>query len=144
MPDFIFDKHLKYLQDLDKTKDSDAIGFYTNEHLKLPGGYWCVGALSLIKRIYWERKAEIVEFVKRCQCSNTGGFGGNVGHDPHITNSLYALLILAMFDGLEDLGQENLDKLADYMASLQNPDGSFSGDYGGEVDTRGAMGSSWG
>ena len=100
VPDFIFDKHLKYLQDLDKTKDSDAIGFYTNEHLKLPGGYWCVGALSLIKKIYWERKAEIVGFVKRCQCASTGGFGGNVGHDPHITNSLYALLILAMFDGL--------------------------------------------
>ena len=104
IPDFIFDLHLKYLQDLDKTKDSEAIGFYTNEHLKLPGGYWCVGALSLIKSIYWERKAEIVEFVKRCQCENTGGFGGNINHDPHITNSLYALLILAMFDGIDELG----------------------------------------
>ena len=104
IPDFIFDQHLKYLQDLDKTKDSEAIGFYTNEHLKLPGGYWCVGALSLIKSIYWERKAEIVEFVKRCQCQVTGGFGGNISHDAHITNSLYALLIIAMFDGIEDLG----------------------------------------
>ena len=59
-----------------------------------------------------------------------------MSHDPHITNSLYALLIMAMFDGLDQLGQEKLDKLADYMASLQNPDGSFSGDMGGEVDTR--------
>lgn len=90
----------------------------------------------MIKSIYWERKEEIVEFVKRCQCENTGGFGGNISHDPHITNSLYALLILAMFDGIDDLGQERLDKLAEYMASLQNEDGSFSGDYGGEIDAR--------
>ena len=127
------DLHVKYLENLDKTKDAEAIGFYTNEHLKLPGGYWCVGALCLLKKLYWDRKDEIVKFVKACQCQETGGFGGNVNHDPHITTSLYALLIMAMFDSVDQI---NTDKLATYMASLQNADGSFNGDYAGEVDTR--------
>jgi hypothetical protein len=66
VPEFVGEKHIKYLEGLDKTKDADAIGFYTNEHLKLPGGYWCVGALCLLKKLYWDRKDEIVKFVKAC------------------------------------------------------------------------------
>jgi geranylgeranyl transferase type-2 subunit beta len=112
--EFVRDLHLKYLLNLDSTKDSDAIGHYTNEHLKLPGGYWCIGALSLVKGLQTDRKEEIVKFVKACQNEN-GGFGGNVGHDPHITSSLYALYILAMFDEIHAI---DLDKLANYFASL--------------------------
>ena len=41
-----------------------------------------------------------------------------------------------MFDALEELGQEKLDLLGDYFVSLQNSDGSFNGDYAGEIDTR--------
>lgn len=62
-PEFVRELHQKYLEDLDKTKDAEAIGFHQNEHLKLPGGYWCVGALSLLKKLYVERKEEIVKFV---------------------------------------------------------------------------------
>jgi hypothetical protein len=43
-PPFIRDFHDIYLKNLDKTVDSDAIGHYTNEHLKISGGYWCIGA----------------------------------------------------------------------------------------------------
>jgi len=32
-----FDLHLKYLLNLDKTKDVEAIGYYTNEYLKMAG-----------------------------------------------------------------------------------------------------------
>lgn len=71
-----------------------------------------------------------------CQDPVSGGFGGSVGHDAHVTSSLYALLVLAMFDALDELGQERSDKLADFMASLQNEDGSFNGDYAGEIDAR--------
>ena len=56
-----------------------------------------------------------MEFVKRCQCQKTGGFGGNIGHDPHITTSLYALLILAMFDALDEFGEEKINKLCEFM-----------------------------
>jgi prenyltransferase beta subunit len=38
-----------------------------------------------------------------------------LNHDPHITTSLYALLILAMFDEIDAI---DTDKLAQYMKSL--------------------------
>ena len=94
--------------------DSDAIGHYTNEHLKLPGAYWCIGALKLLNALPEERKAEIVGFIKACQ-HESGGFGGNVGHDPSIVTTLYALLVLAMFN---DIHSVDLDKMATFVASL--------------------------
>ena len=103
--------HKVYLQNLDKTTDTDAIGHYTNEHLKLPGGYWCIGSLKLLNVLTNDRKEEIVNFIKACQHEN-GGFGGNIGHEPHITTTLYALLILAMF---EEINAINLEKLAKYI-----------------------------
>ena len=96
----------------------EAIGFYQNEHLKLPGGYWCIGALSLIKKLYIDRKPEIINFVLACQDPITGGFGGNLGHDAHITTSLYALLILAMFDAMDEFSEEKRAKLAEFMANM--------------------------
>lgn len=124
--------HLKYLETRDGTKDADAIGHYTNEHLKLPGAYWCIGALKLLDDSYISRKDEIVAFVLACQNSN-GGFGGNIGHDPHITSTLYAILVLAMYDALDQLDKE---KVITNILALQNEDGSFNGDEWGEVDTR--------
>ena len=87
--------------------DIDAIGHYTNEHLKLPGAYWCIGSLKLLNALGTERKEEIVKFIKACQ-HECGGFGGNIGHDPGIVTTLYALLILAMFDEVESLDKERV------------------------------------
>ncbi|CDW90292.1 geranylgeranyl transferase type-2 subunit beta-like [Stylonychia lemnae] len=129
---FVREQHANLLLNLDKTLDSDAIGQYTNEHLKLPGGYWCLGALYLLNKVPQSRQQEISQFIKACQ-HECGGFGGNIGHDPGLVNTLYALLILAMYDSLESV---DLEKMATYIASLQNEDGSFKGDYAGEVDTR--------
>jgi geranylgeranyl transferase type-2 subunit beta len=56
-----------------------------------------------------------------------------VGHDPHITNTLYALLILAMYDDVQAI---DTNKLIDYVVSLQTEDGAFRGDHGGEIDAR--------
>jgi len=50
-----------------------------------------------------------------------------------VTTSLYALLVLSMFDATNEI---DLDRLASYFKGLQNPDGSFMGDHSGEVDTR--------
>ena len=117
---------------MDQSKDQDAIGMFTNEHLKLPGAYWCIGSLKLMDKLSDIRKDEIVQFIKSCQ-HPCGGLGGNIGHDPHITTSLYALLILAMFDKVDAI---DTDKLAEFVKSMQKEDGSFTGDYAGEVDTR--------
>jgi geranylgeranyl transferase type-2 subunit beta len=108
------EKHTKYLASLDKTLDSEAIGHYTNEHLKLPGAYWCIGSLKLLNALQLERKNEIVQFIKACQ-HECGGFGGNMGHDPGIVTTLYSLLILAMFD---EISAVDLTKMAEYVASL--------------------------
>ena len=40
---------------------------------------------------------------------------------------------MSMFDAVNEI---DLEKLALYFKSLQNSDGSFSGDHSGEVDTR--------
>ena len=129
---FVGEKHSAYLAGLDKTLDSDAIGHYTNEHLKLPGAYWCIGSLKLLNTLGDERKQEIAAFIKACQ-HECGGFGGNIGHDPHVVTTLYSLLVLAMFDQVDAIDQ---DKMAQFIASHQNEDGSFRGDYAGEVDAR--------
>jgi geranylgeranyl transferase type-2 subunit beta len=85
---------------LDQTTDNFAIGFFSQEHLKLSGAYWCIGALKLLKKLDEKRRDEMIEFVKNCQQEN-GGFGGNVGHDASIPNTLYALLVLALFDAVD-------------------------------------------
>jgi geranylgeranyl transferase type-2 subunit beta len=81
--------------------------------LKLPGAYWCIGSLKLLHALTDERKKEISAFIKACQ-HECGGFGGNVGHDPHVVTTLYALLILAMFDDIEAIDK---DKMATFIAS---------------------------
>lgn len=117
---------------LDSTTDSESIGFFTMEHLKLSGIYWALGSYKLLGESLETRREELIAFVKSCQ-HKCGGFGGNVGHDPHITTSLYALLVMGM---LEAVDQIDTASLASYVQGLQNEDGSFSGDHSGEVDTR--------
>lgn len=60
-------------------------------------------------------------------------FGGSIGHDSHMLYTLSAVQILALSGNLDKI---NCDKVAQYVASLQQPDGSFSGDKWGEIDTR--------
>lgn len=61
--------------------------------------------------------------------------GGNVGHDPHLLYTLSAIQILAIADRLSDPRLDR-DKICSFVKSLQNSDGSFSGDKWGEIDTR--------
>ena len=39
----------------------------------------------------------------------TGGFGGNIGHDPHLVTTLNAVQILALFDSINVL---DIDKVS--------------------------------
>jgi Prenyltransferase, beta subunit len=59
---------------------------------------------------------------------------------PYFSNTLcllilfpFILQILSMYDALDVI---NVDRLVQYVRSLQQPDGSFCGDKWGEVDTR--------
>jgi geranylgeranyl transferase type-2 subunit beta len=102
------------LEKLDQTKDSDAIGFFTSEHLRMSGSYWAIGSHMMLNNPLETRREETIRFVKSCQ-HPCGGFGGNLNHDPHITTSLYALLIMAMFDAVTEI---NTESLAQYLAKL--------------------------
>jgi geranylgeranyl transferase type-2 subunit beta len=81
----------------------------------MSGAYWTIGAIKLMGKLDNERKDEIVRFIKDCQHFPCGGFGGNLGHDPHITNTHYALLVLAMYDAVHEVDTE---KIVSYIKSL--------------------------
>jgi geranylgeranyl transferase type-2 subunit beta len=129
------------------------------EHLRVSGVYWSLAALSLLRdegevddlmgltkhiaaATEGPEKATricIVDWIFQCYNARVGGFGGNCSgenpHDAHLLYTLSALQILAIANSLDD---ERLDKdaIANYVSSLQNEDGSFSGDEWGEIDTR--------
>ncbi|KAK4482595.1 hypothetical protein RD792_009759 [Penstemon davidsonii] len=100
------------------------------EHLRLNGAYWGLTTLDILGKLDAVDKDEVVSWIMECQ-DESGGFGGNIGHDPHVLFTLSAIQILALFDKIDVLDVEKLD-----VANLQNEDGSFAGDMWGEIDTR--------
>jgi len=132
---FVKDLHIKYIQNLENTIEKDEIGYYTNEHLRVNAGYWCLGTLAFFGIPLESRKTETLNLLKKCFCEN-GGFGGCVGHDPCLSSTHYAILQLGLFDAINNKEICDLNKTAEYIASLQKKDGSFMGDEWGEVDVR--------
>lgn len=130
---FLRKKNLEYLIKLDKTPDKDSLGHYTSEHLRVSALYWGVGALNLINELEKrELNNDTVEYLKKCANKN-GGYGGSIGQDSHITSTHYAILVLAQLGRLDVVDNE---KVAGYIKSLQNPDGSFRADKYTETDSR--------
>nr|POE64586.1 geranylgeranyl transferase type-2 subunit beta 2 [Quercus suber] len=124
------EKHIQYILTVEKRKD-DFVSVVM-EHLRMSGAYWGLTTLDLLEKLDTVDVDEVVSWVMKCQ-HESGGFGGNIGHDPHILYTLSAVQVLALFDKLNVL---DIDKVTNYVAGLQNEDGSFSGDIWGEVDTR--------
>jgi geranylgeranyl transferase type-2 subunit beta len=89
--------------------------------------------MSLFSALDEMPKDEILEFVMNCFDKSSGGFGGSVGHDPHLLYTLSAVQVFALFDSLDKLDK---DAIAKFVSSLQKDDGSFAGDEWGEIDTR--------
>ncbi|XP_044469508.1 geranylgeranyl transferase type-2 subunit beta 1-like isoform X1 [Mangifera indica] len=130
MGELAIDKHVKYIISVEKKKDS--FESVVMEHLRLNGAYWGLTTLDLLGKLDAVDKEEVISWMMKCQ-HESGGFAGNIGHDPHILYTLSAVQVLALFDKLDVL---DVDKVSNYVAGLQNEDGSFSGDMWGEVDTR--------
>ena len=122
--------HRKYIKRV--SEDADSFEYAVSEHLRMSGIYWACAALELVDALDALDGEAIVKFVLECQHPN-GGFGGNLGHDPHILYTLSAVQILCLFDALDKL---DAAKVLQYVAALQKADGSFQGDEWGEVDTR--------
>eukprot|EP01112_Ceratiomyxa_fruticulosa_P012047 TRINITY_DN3317_c0_g1_i2.p1 TRINITY_DN3317_c0_g1~~TRINITY_DN3317_c0_g1_i2.p1 ORF type:complete len:334 (+),score=56.00 TRINITY_DN3317_c0_g1_i2:331-1332(+) len=131
IPPLLIEKHVSFIQALASKKDT--FEYWATEHLRMSGIYWGMGALYILSSIDKLDKKEIIPWILKCEHSE-GGFGGNIGHDPHLLYTLSALQILAEFDSL-DLMQHK-EATIKFLSSLQQPDGSFVGDKWKEVDTR--------
>lgn len=66
---------------------------------------------------------------------NIDRFGGNIGHDGHLLYTLSAIQILALYDEISLL-DDIRSSIIQFVAGLQQPDGSFVGDKWGEIDSR--------
>jgi geranylgeranyl transferase type-2 subunit beta len=130
--ELLYEKHLSYLINLDKTIDKDAIGFYTNEYLRMAALYWGISALNVLGKIDLHNQEATLNLILACQHEN-GGFGGSIGHDPHMTSTHYAILILLQFNKTHLIDAK---KVALFVKSLQKEDGSYGSDKWGECDTR--------
>jgi geranylgeranyl transferase type-2 subunit beta len=141
-------RHIAYIGGLAAKLDrpSSYEGAVT-EHLRMSGIYWTYAALSILvspqeaDQILGvtttdnsDDRPSIVQWVLQCYDSTTGGFGGNIGHDGHLLYTLSAIQILVMAE--YDLKKLDTKAIVQFVASLQQPDGSFSGDSWGEIDTR--------
>ncbi|XVF66935.1 hypothetical protein PTKIN_Ptkin10aG0080100 [Pterospermum kingtungense] len=122
-------KHVHYILSVEKRKDS--FESVVMDHLRMNGAYWGLTTLDLLGKLGTVNADEVISWIMKCQ-HESGGFAGNIGHDPHILYTLSAVQVLALFNKLDVL---DTDKVAAYIIGLQNEDGSFSGDMWGEVDT---------
>lgn len=75
------------------------------------------------------KRGQVISAVLEC-ARESGGFSAAQGHDPSILYTLSAVQILSLYGKLHLVDTE---KVARFVASLQNPDGSFMGDCYGEV-----------
>ncbi|EOY19312.1 hypothetical protein QUC31_006172 [Theobroma cacao] len=130
MGELAVEKHVEYILAVEKRKDS--FESVVMDHLRLNGAYWGLTTLDLLGKLDTVNADEVISWIMKCQ-HESGGFAGNIGHDPHILYTVSAVQVLALFNKLDVL---DIDKVATYITGLQNEDGSFSGDMWGEVDTR--------
>lgn len=131
--------HRAYIRSLDSAHAKSTFEYWATEHLRVSGVYWALGGMSVLN---WDGAnggelglptGPIVEWLVRCQEPNTGGFGGNEGHDAHLLYTLSAVQVLAMTQSLHRI---DVGRVAAFVAALQQADGSFAGDRWCEIDTR--------
>lgn len=108
MGELAADEHVRYIVTAEKKKDS--FESLVMEHLRASGAYWGLTTLDLLHRLQAVDAAEVVDWIMSCYHPESGGFGGNVGHDPHVLYTLSAVQVLCLFDRLDVL---DADKVAD-------------------------------
>lgn len=86
MQQLLKEKHIAYVQSLDKHQEN--FEYWLSEHLRLNGVYWGLTALCLMDAKESFNKDEVVEFVMKCYCESTGGFGPFPRHEAHIHATL--------------------------------------------------------
>ncbi|AQZ18831.1 BET2 (YPR176C) [Zygosaccharomyces parabailii] len=128
------DKHIAYIASLDRHQES--FEYWLSEHLRLNGVYWGLTALCIMNAKDTFDRSEIIKFVMKCYCENTGGFGPFPRHEAHVHPTLSGLQVLATYDALDALTPRQVEQTVHFIKGNQLQDGSFQGDRFGEVDTR--------
>nr|KJB31783.1 hypothetical protein B456_005G208400 [Gossypium raimondii] len=105
MAELAVDKHVKYILAVEKNKDS--FESVVMDHLRMNGAYWGLTALDLLGKLDSVNVDEVISWILKCQ-HESGGFSGNIGHDPHILYTLSAVQVLALFNKLDVL---DIDKV---------------------------------
>eukprot|EP01098_Paradermamoeba_levis_P010777 TRINITY_DN4543_c0_g1_i2.p1 TRINITY_DN4543_c0_g1~~TRINITY_DN4543_c0_g1_i2.p1 ORF type:complete len:334 (+),score=69.92 TRINITY_DN4543_c0_g1_i2:126-1127(+) len=131
-PTLFVEKHTSFIKALEEKKDT--FEYWVTEHLRVSGVYWGLTSLELVSRLHLldHNKETLLDWLCKCQTPE-GGFGGNVGHDPHLLYTMSAVQVFCLYDSLHRINKE---ALVSFIVSLQKEDGSFTGDQWGEVDTR--------
>ena len=127
---FLRSLHEQFVLSLDKHTDSFEL--LATEHLKMSAVYWALGTLDLMHSLHLMPRAAVVEWVQKCR-HDSGGYGGNIGHDAHLLYTLSAVQILFILDAEDEVDRAAVSA---YVSGLQQADGSFCGDEWGEVDSR--------
>jgi geranylgeranyl transferase type-2 subunit beta len=147
-------KHVSYVLKLEEHINSSDV-FYFTDHKRLSGVYWALSSLELLHSLGALPRQRILDYVLTCYHSSVSlvvpfsipssdaagapkeparaAFAGNADQDPHLLYTLSGIQVLAMYDALNMI---DADAVAEYIAGLQQPDGSFAGDVWGEVDSR--------
>lgn len=131
---FHADQHVNYIKDI--FKEPSYLEHWMADHLKMNALYWGIGGLYLLHHQNDVAKTDVVSFILDCYDKDTGGFGSAPRHDAHLLSTLSALQVLKMYDAIDELPTDKINKTITFIKSLQLSDGSFEGDRFGEVDTR--------
>ena len=101
--------------------------------------FWSVHTLNIVNNGLIKNKLEILNFLKACYNTNTGGFGGGPGQMSHLAPTYSATNCIASLDieeGFQFL-KEIRASMVDFLAACYNcENGSFVMHRDGETDTR--------
>ncbi|KAL3512157.1 hypothetical protein ACH5RR_024874 [Cinchona calisaya] len=106
MGELAVDKHVKCILTIEKEKDNFESAVI--EHIRLNGAYWGLTTLYILGKLNKVDQDEVVSWLIEFQ-HESGGFGGNIGHDPHLLFTLSAIQFLALVDKIDAL---DIDKVS--------------------------------
>ncbi|KAK2107156.1 hypothetical protein P7K49_016670 [Saguinus oedipus] len=118
----LLEKHADYIASYGSKKDDYE--YCMSEYLRMSGIYWGLTVMDLMGQLHRMNREEILAFIKSCQ-HECGGISASIGHDPHLLYTLSAVQILTLYDSINVI---DVNKVVEYVKSLQKEDGSFAGD----------------
>ncbi|XP_048967738.1 geranylgeranyl transferase type-2 subunit beta isoform X7 [Canis lupus dingo] len=121
----LLEKHADYIASYGSKKDDYE--YCMSEYLRMSGIYWGLTVMDLMGQLHRMNREEILTFIKSCQ-HECGGISASIGHDPHLLYTLSAVQILTLYDSINVI---DVNKVVEYVQSLQKEDGSFAGDIWG-------------